>query len=123
MDLQPGREEGTKEPKTLQVVEMKMGEQDMQLYGQVIVHHHTKRAYAGTGIENEGVTARQANFDTRGIPAIAHRVCSRCGYRTAASPHSGSHQGSRASDASQNTATTPCISPVAPNNGYAVASY
>ena len=78
----------------------------------------------GTGVEHEHVPAVEAHLDTRRVAAVLDGVGTRRRDRPSTPPHAGAHQSVVSPVASsQNTATTPCISPFAPSNGYAVASY
>src|SRR5437899_12258284 len=106
------------------MVEMKVREEDVQLDGRILLHRNAEGPHARAGVEHERVAARQANLDTRSVPAVFDGVGPRHRDGAPTSPHPGAHQASRSSDAtSQNTVTTPCISRAAPNSGYAVTSY
>ena len=39
------------------MVEMEVCEQNMELFGQVVLHRHAERPHSGAGIEDERMTA------------------------------------------------------------------
>ena len=55
-----------------------MGEQNVQLVGQVVLHHHAERPHAGSGVEHEPVSARKAQLHARGVPAVLDGVGPGC---------------------------------------------
>ena len=123
MDLGAGDEERTEEPEPLQMIEMQMGEEDVQLARGLGAHGDAQRAQSGAGVEDERVPALEPDLQARGVAAVADRLGAWRGQRTTASPDVCLHQAfSPVGATSQNTDTTPCISFVVPNNGYAVAS-
>ena len=124
MDVEAGREQRAEEAEPLQVVHVQVREHDVELDRQVVLHRDAERPHTGARVEHQRVPALEPDLDTRRVAAVLHRVGAGRRDRTATAPHAGEHQPwSSAAATSQNTATTPCISPVAPSNGYAVASY
>ena len=104
------------------MVEVKVRQHDVQAGRHVVLHRDAERPHAGARVEHDRVPAREPHFHARGVAAVAHGVGPRRGDRAAAAPHADAHQAFPSSSIGQNTATAPCITPVAPSNGYAVAS-
>ena len=106
------------------MIEVQVGEQDVQLGRPLGLHGHAEGSQTGSRVEDERVTARQADLDARRVAAVTDRVGARGGHRPATAPDAGAHQTpSRSPATSQKTATTPCISSSVAKRGYAVAWY
>ena len=74
MDVEAGLEQRPEEPEPLQVVEVKVREQDVQLDRRVLLHRDAERPHAGPGVEDECMTARESHLDARGVAAVLHGV-------------------------------------------------
>jgi hypothetical protein len=59
------------------VVEVEMGEEDVQLDRRIVEHRHTEGSHPGSGIEDEHMAAGQAHLDARRVSAVPDRVGSR----------------------------------------------
>ncbi len=95
-----------------------MREEDVELGREVGLHLHAEWPHAGAGIEDDRVTAFEPDLDTRGVAAVADGVGARGGERASAPPDACAHQSLDSSaSAAQNTAITPCMSPVVANSG------
>ena len=85
--------------------------------GKVVVHRHAERPHARARVEDERVSAREADLDAGRVAAVADRAGPRCRHRAAAAPDPDPHQASLAGVASQKTEMTPCMSPAAAKSG------
>src|SRR5258707_10156859 len=104
------------------MVHVQMGQQDVHRGGhRARFHGGTERADARPGVEHERVTGIEADFETRGVAAVADSVGAGRGDRAAATPDLDFHQASPPAGISQNTETTPWSSSAVANSGYAVA--
>src|SRR5439155_10270191 len=100
-----------------EMIEVQVGEQHVHPPHALVGHRDTKRAHAGAGVEHDRFAISTAHLDARSVAAVADGVGAGCGERAAAAPDPHLHDA-----ASQNTVSTPCMSSVRPNNGYAVTS-
>lgn len=105
-------EEWSEEAEALNVVEVEMAEQHVDPLDASLGNGHTERAHASAGVEHQDVSARALHLDTRRVAAVPDGLGSRCPQRAAASSHPDFHD-----SASQNTVSTPCMSPRWPNRG------
>ena len=117
MDVDAGPEQGPEEPEALQVIEVQVGQQDVELVDGLVLHRHAEGPQAGAGVEHEDGTVGEAYLHTRRVAAVAHGVWAGRRQRAACPPDARLHQ-----LVSQKTVTTPCMSSEAPKSGYAVTS-
>ena len=80
-------EQRPEEAETLQVVEVKVRQQDVDLASVGAVDRDAERAHAGAGVEDELVTALQLDLHAARVPAVAHRVGPGRRERTTTTPH------------------------------------
>ena len=122
VNLDVGIKQRPEEPEALQVVKMEMAKQDVQLRARSRLQLDAEWPYPGAGVEHKDLSARKPHLNARRVAAVLDGIRAGRSDRAAASPHARLHQASSSSSStSQNTETTPCISAVEPNNGYAVA--
>ena len=90
-DLGLRSEAGCEEHQALDVVQVQVGEEDVDL-GQPLGDADAEAADAGACVDDQGRAVRQLELDTGGIAAVAVHLGSRRGDRTARSPYLQLHR-------------------------------
>ncbi len=124
-DLGLRPERGREEHQTLDVVEMQMGEQDVDRLldtGQ----REPEVADARAGVKDQRAAVRQRHLDAGGVAAVPHRLRARSGDRPPRAPHLDLHRASSpstrwSSDTGQKITTAP-LEPPGPTIGIVLAS-
>jgi hypothetical protein len=73
VDLEAWTSERVEEAEALDVVEMKVGEQDVDPPN-VGTDGGSESSDAGTGVEHDDAVGAGADLDARGVAAVAHRL-------------------------------------------------
>src|SRR5581483_2013578 len=74
--------------KSLNVIPMKMREEDMEVFGRILFKRQSKLANACARIENQVSSASQANLDARRVTAVTEVASDGCRNRAANTPKS-----------------------------------
>jgi hypothetical protein len=117
MDLDPRMIERAEEAKTLDMVHVKMGQQDVDPR-QIRRQLSAEPANAGAGIQHQHGAVSGAHLDARGIAAVAGGFRSWCGDRATGAEERHAHQ----SPISQKRAAAPKNSPLRSAIGMAATS-
>jgi hypothetical protein len=86
-----GNVERREEWQALDVVPVRVGDEDVGLHRQLLQQLLRQRKYAGAGIENDQGIVIAADFDAGGVATVAHGVRARRGNRATHAPESNFH--------------------------------
>jgi hypothetical protein len=86
MDMRVGHPERREEPQALEMVEVKVGEEEVDSPRPFADELETERADAGSGVEDEDRSVAEANLEAGRVSSVAQRPGTRRRERSAAAP-------------------------------------